>query len=410
MKKLKVLVSAYACEPDKGSEPGVGWHWAKQIARFHEVWVITRTNNKESIESELKKNPDPHLHFLYVDLPKWIRFWKKGARGIRVYYYLWQFAALKTAFGTHRKILFDLSHHVTFVNNWQPSMLSLLPLPFIWGPIGSNPPIPKAFLKNIKIKLLSKIRLVVKNLFRYFDPSFYITLLKAKKIIMINNQMINKYPFSIVSKDRFVIEKAIGINMDGVVDSVHSNDIKPRNYIKVISVGQLIYIKGFHLAIEGFAKAVRDNPDLELTIIGNGNEKNNLIDLVKKYAISEKVKFYGGVCREEVFKALAESDIFLFPSFEGGGMVVLEAMAVGLPVVCLDFGRSGEMITDYCGIKVKPITPEQTVKDLSDALLKLAKNSELRENMGEAGRKWVEEVYSWDKKGEMIKDLYAKFI
>ena len=69
MKKLKVLVSAYACEPDKGSEPGVGWNWAKQIAHFHEVWVVTRTNNRPAIEERIEKNPDPNLHFIYVDLP-----------------------------------------------------------------------------------------------------------------------------------------------------------------------------------------------------------------------------------------------------------------------------------------------------------------------------------------------------
>ena len=91
--KLKVLVSAYACEPDKGSEPGVGWNWAKQIAKFAETWVITRTNNRETIEKELHKNPISNLHFVYVDLPKSMRFWKKGQRGVHLYYYFWQFAA-----------------------------------------------------------------------------------------------------------------------------------------------------------------------------------------------------------------------------------------------------------------------------------------------------------------------------
>jgi hypothetical protein len=81
-RRLKVLISAYACEPHKGSEPGVGWNWAKQIAKFAEVWVITRANNREVIEEELKRSPEPNLHFIYVDLPKWMRFWKKKQRGV----------------------------------------------------------------------------------------------------------------------------------------------------------------------------------------------------------------------------------------------------------------------------------------------------------------------------------------
>ncbi len=92
-RKLKVLVSAYACEPDKGSEPGVGWNWVKQIAKTHETWVLTRANNRESIERELQENPMPGAHFVYLDLPHWMRFWKRGQRGVHLYYYLWQIAA-----------------------------------------------------------------------------------------------------------------------------------------------------------------------------------------------------------------------------------------------------------------------------------------------------------------------------
>jgi len=69
-----VLISAYTCEPHKGSEPWVGWNWSRQIAKFAEAWVIIRANNGDVIEEELKKNPVPNMHFVYVDLPKRMRF------------------------------------------------------------------------------------------------------------------------------------------------------------------------------------------------------------------------------------------------------------------------------------------------------------------------------------------------
>jgi hypothetical protein len=87
---MKVLLSAYACEPGKGSEPGVGWNWVRQIAPFAEVWVITRSNNREAIEKALAEEPLPNVHWVYFDLPRWARFWKKGQRGVHLYYYLWQ--------------------------------------------------------------------------------------------------------------------------------------------------------------------------------------------------------------------------------------------------------------------------------------------------------------------------------
>jgi hypothetical protein len=79
---LKILVSAYACEPRKGSEPGSGWNWVRQIGRFEECWVITRLSNREEIDTELAVNPMSQVHFVYYDLPPWARVWKKGTRSL----------------------------------------------------------------------------------------------------------------------------------------------------------------------------------------------------------------------------------------------------------------------------------------------------------------------------------------
>lgn len=116
MNRLKILVSAYACEPGKGSEPGVGWNWVKQLARFHDVWVLTRTNNREPIERALAQEPMANVHWVYFDLPRWARFWKKGRRGVHLYYYLWQIGAYFVGRRLHNQVKFDLVHHITFDN------------------------------------------------------------------------------------------------------------------------------------------------------------------------------------------------------------------------------------------------------------------------------------------------------
>ena len=116
MKTRKILLSAYACEPGKGSEPGVGWHWALELARLgHEVWVLTRAKNRPAVEAELVKMPHKaNLHFLYYDLPAWARWWKKGSRGIHLYYVLWQWGAYRLATQVHPRERFDIVHHITF--------------------------------------------------------------------------------------------------------------------------------------------------------------------------------------------------------------------------------------------------------------------------------------------------------
>src|SRR4051812_45653270 len=108
---MKVLLSAYGCDPGGGSEGGVGWNMAREMANCHEVWVLTRANNRPEIEAELSSHPIPGLHFAYYDLPRWARWWKRGQRGVRLYYYLWQLGIYCVAKRLHREVGFDLAHH-----------------------------------------------------------------------------------------------------------------------------------------------------------------------------------------------------------------------------------------------------------------------------------------------------------
>ena len=136
--RIRVLISAYACEPNKGSEPGVGWNWTLQMAKMDEVYVITRSNNRKVIETFLQKHPVEHLHFYYHDCATWKRKMKKLPNGIFVYYKMWQKEILPIA----RKIVedekIDIVHHITFNEFRTPGKLYQLPVPFVWGPIGGG--------------------------------------------------------------------------------------------------------------------------------------------------------------------------------------------------------------------------------------------------------------------------------
>ena len=405
-KRPKVLISAYACEPNKGSEPGVGWNWAKQIAKFAEAWVITRANNREVIEEELKKNPEPNMHFVYVDLPKWMQFWKKGQKGVHLYYYLWQSAAYFKAKTLTKDIKFDIAHHITFVNDWIPPLISLLPLKFIWGSVGSNKPIPKGYLINLKYYLKDRLKHYSRVILRQINPFMIVTLIRSSRIMLITKDQLTLFPFDLVARNKIMILQANAVDVPGMCVT----NKKRRSVLIIYSAGALTPIKGFHLALSAFAKLYDKKKDIRLMISGNGDSKRYLQSLADGLKIKDKIVFTGNIPREKVIQLMAESDIFLFPSFEGGGMVVLEAMAAGLPVVCLDYGGPGEMVTPECGIKVKPITYEQTINDLAEALLKLANDPDLRIRMGEAGRKRVMEFFTWEKKGEQIQKIYEEVL
>jgi hypothetical protein len=84
---MKILAFDKACDPDEGSEPGAGWTWSRMLAQLGASWVITRSNNRAPIETALNGVPERNkLRFVYVHVPKWLRFWKKGRRGVHGYH------------------------------------------------------------------------------------------------------------------------------------------------------------------------------------------------------------------------------------------------------------------------------------------------------------------------------------
>src|ERR1700712_2159488 len=130
-----VLLSAYACKPGAGSEPGVGWNYAQRVSEFHKVWVLTRADNATDIEKWRVANPVSNLSFVYHDVPRWVHLLFPGNAGNQIRYHVWQLGLLKVAKQLHEAVGFDVAQHVTYVKYWTPSRLVDLPVPFVWGTV-----------------------------------------------------------------------------------------------------------------------------------------------------------------------------------------------------------------------------------------------------------------------------------
>ena len=115
--RLKIFVSVYACEPNLGSEIGVGWHWVLEMSKYFDLWVLTRESNRHTIEPWTAAHPEyAHIHWLYYDWPKWARCWKKGLRGVRTYYNLWQISTNHIVKRTMQEKDIKVFHHLTYGN------------------------------------------------------------------------------------------------------------------------------------------------------------------------------------------------------------------------------------------------------------------------------------------------------
>jgi glycosyltransferase involved in cell wall biosynthesis len=406
---MKILLSAYSCEPGKGSERGVGWNIAKEVAKHHQVWVLTRPDeSKDAIEAELKQNPIPNLQFVYFTLPFWqdsLRWGQSGA--IQLHYYLWQIQAYFVAQKLHRHINFDLAHHITFVRYSVPSLLSLLPIPFVWGPVGGGESAPAKFWVDFsgKNKLYEYLRLIWRGIGE-LDPLTRLTARKsaiafattkdtAKKLIKLGAPQIKQ------AADTGIAQTEI--------ERLRQCPSPKVNPVRFINVARLLHWKGIYLGLRAFAEA--NLTDAEYWIVGEGPEQKKLEHLAQELNIAERVTFFGLLDRQEVLIKLGQSSALVHPSLhDTGGWVILEAMASGRPILCLDLGGPGETVTPDIGIKVPAHDPEQAVRDLAKAMVKLAQNPDLCVQMGKIGQQRIQELYSWSAKGKWLSEVYQECV
>jgi glycosyltransferase involved in cell wall biosynthesis len=406
---LKVLVSAYACEPGKGSEPGAGWHWVRQIGRFEECWVITRRNNREGIDKALAANPMPRVHFVYYDLPRWARFWKKGQRGVRAYYYLWQLGVYRLGKRLHREVHFDLVHHLTFANYWLPSFLPLLPVPFLWGPVGGGESAPRNFRKSFSLH--GKSYEILRDAARYIgelNPFVRMTARRAVAGLAVTPQTAHRLRALGCRDVSLSTQTALSFEDLSLLRRIPARQQSP---FRVISVGRFLHWKGFELGIKAFAEFHRRHPESEYWLIGDGPEQERWKQLAQNSTAGKSIVFWQTLPRLGVLERIAACDVLLHPSLhDSGGWVTAEAMAAGRPVICLDLGGPALQVTEATGFKIPAISPEQVVADIAAALEQIVGDSSRCARLGAAARERIQQDFNWEKLGDELATLYARLV
>ncbi len=401
---MKILISAYACGPGLGSEPGVGWNWIQQAASLGEVWALTRTSNRALIEQFRKMNPEPNIHFEYFDPPSCDHLRNRRKMGIYLHYYLWQMMAVARARKLQRSIGFDLAQHVTFVNSWMPSFLWMTGIPFLWGPVGTNPYVPNQFQEHwtVSERTENKLRRAMTTVAPRIRLDLLATAVRADHIICASQYTKAHLPYRFRSKSSVIWQN--GVDESEIFKNPHTPS-EPGQPTRIITAGRLIAIKGMDQVLKGFAAADLGD-QATLTIVGDGPWMHRLTALAQELSIANRIRFTGTLPREMVLQEFRSSDVMLFPSFEGAGMVVMEAMACGLPVICLDAGGPGEYVTNETGIKIPLINEKQVVADIGKALRSMVRDENRRQTMSEATLKRAREHFLWKHRRSELETIY----
>lgn len=397
MKEL--LVTAYAVNPYKGSEDATGWNWIKELGKQHKVIAITRENNKENIDDYLKQlNNDSfqNITFEYFDLPSWARFWKVGEYTSLIYYYIWQMCI--PFFILLRKFSFDYAHHLNFHNDWTPSFLWILNKPFIWGPIGHHPKIKKEYQYSgypSGAYRSNSMRWILKKIFWNFDPFLKLTKYKASHIFVMHKSVAENLN---LPESKYSIVPAIATE-----EPLKITKTFEKQRFNIISIGRFIPLKAFDITIKAFAKFINQlelnlKNGVRLTIVGKGKYEKELRQLTQSLNISNNVDFVNWMPREELVKLYQKASCLFFPSHEGAGMVVLEALSYGLPVLCFDNVGPGAFISEDAGSKIEYSSYDKSIVDFSNELMIWFKDKELLNNKSENARILYTRKFKWENK------------
>lgn len=399
MSKMKIFVSAYACEPNLGTEMGVGWHWILEMSKYFELWVLTRESNRSNIENwMLESDKEYNIHFVYYDLPKVLRFWKKGLRGVRTYYVIWQCLTNKIVKSVMSQNDIQVYHLLTYGNSLWPASSYGMKKFFIWGPTGGVDSIPKEYSKLYKLK--SRIiefirRFVVKTL--PFNIGFNRRCKHADLIFCKSYSMYENIPIRYREKAMLFTDVAVELKEFVKKDKKDTrNDI-----IKYIAVGRLDAWRGFDILIEAFAKASVKNSNIRLNIIGDGSDRDRLIKKINSLDMNEIIYMDGEVSRDTYYEKLQSTDVVINSCLkEGAVTVAFDSMAASKPLICIDTGGYTRYFNSEYSVVLDRVNREDLILNMSDAILKMT-NSELRLKMGqkafEAGCN-----YTWSQKGKLI--------
>ena len=406
--RLNILASAYKCYPDKDSESEVGWQWVFNLGRHHRITAITRKHEDPIIIHKLIRENGSDVQFIYYELPKCLRFLEKGNINHFIYYSLWQFGAFILARKLVLRERFDLVQHFVFVNTWQPTYMAFLGIPFVFGPIGENAPIPYEIAKHYgkRVVLRERVNAFVKRVSKNYTPLMRAIYNRAVRVIAISEAVKSSMRPQVQKK--CLVQPAIGALETKVNLPKESNPNQA--LLKVLYVGRYIYRKGPDIALKAFLQFAERHPDVQFVMIGGGGMSYLLEELLSVSRHSAVVKILGWLDRKEVKNYMQNCDIFLFPTFEAAGAVVLEAMSFAKPVVCLDFGGPSEFITDECGIKVKTSDMIGVVSGLVEALEKLYGSLGIRRSMGEEALRRFKELYTWRQKTNWMNQVYIEVL
>ena len=408
---IKILLSAYACEPGKGSEPGVGWRWANGLAERVDLQVLTRESNRAVIEQAIAGLPEgaplKSVVFHYHDLSKpWLWAKRKRLLPTLAYYALWQWSVSRRFAKAADRV--DVVHHLTFCTVLCPGFWRLKRAKYVLGPVGAPQVNPHYFPLFGSKAWQQRIRALVLDGFLHL-PWLRRLLETAAAVVPANSETRELLVSRGIPAREVMLDTGAPQATAAPEDPEH--EAAPRS-IRLLYAGQLEPRKGLELSLRALARVSETSDcDWSFDLLGSGPERKRLSAMSEQLGIAGRVTFHGARPQAELTRHFHRADAFLFTSVrDTSGGVNLEAMAHGLPVICIAHQGVGDITDASCAERVPPGTIQETIHSLADAIIRLANDPVRRKEMGQAAAKRARQDFSWDEKFDRMVRIYDEAV
>lgn len=401
---MKILVSCYACSPYKGSEPGMGWNFVRQIAHHHELHILVESKFQGDLERYFNEHPEErankYFYFIAKERHKLLR--KIWPPSYYWFYREWQQKAYRKALELDKVLDFDLIHQLNMVGYREPGYLWKMNKPLVWGPIGGFNITPWNMLASMGLKgFVFYFSRNTMNLWQMYTGQ------RVKKAMQRANALI-----AATQNEADTISKLYERESTVIPEVGFSGkEIKfaPRDRCKTLKIcwcGQFTPGKSLNLLIEAASLVTSD---VELHILGDGECANKWKRMAARIP-NLHINWYGWMERSKGMAIMQGCDVFCITSLSDlTSTVLLEALSYGLPVIALDHCGFTNVITDECGIKIPIRQKEQVVKDIAMAIDGIAADEERRKRMSVAAYQ-RSLSYGWEEKGRQIDRIYKKVL
>lgn len=403
--RLKVLVSAYACSPARGSEYGVGWGWVEAISKYHDLWVLTGDHCRAEIEAELLRRPELRDRIRFHYIPRFRatmieRFWEPAY--LWTYKYQWQRGAYQVARRLHAEIGFDLVHQLTYVGFRVPGYLWKLGIPFVWGPLGGLDQMPWRLLRAMEWR--GRVHFFCRNLWNEFDrrcaPTPARAFRKATALIAATSGIQNQIRRFYRRESSVICE--IGLPPTGAPEPRMR---RPGEPLRLLWSGLHNPGKALPILLRSVAM-LPEHVDWRLTILGDGPSSRKWKRLARDLNLDARCEWLGQIPRDRALARMQSAHVLVITSLHDlTSTVLIEALANGVPVVCPDLYGFRDAVTPECGILVSAQTASGLVAGMSRAILELHDCEALRCRMAAAAIEHSA-LYAWGQKADAVDRIY----